>query len=289
MRFVFVPGKNKESSTLQKQIVKINKRNKIFHPVVVDMANENSVETNFTKKVVANDVIEIRAEGRPWDIGLDYESTRDFSPFSLALFLQKILANKGNIALQIELHACNSATIATGPRGDICFAKDFSGALEKLGLTQVKVVGYAGYVQSERHFKQSVVAEPERSRAKIPHCTLDEATAVYLNGKLVGAPEKILVNDYCYTEKDILSLNSLQNYFNDAEKVAMAACEQRFKELSLEFEASVEKEDSEASDEFIQFPLIYNPKLAEAAMASSSVISTVEREESCLSRAPHRF
>lgn len=280
MRFVFVPGKNKESSTLQKQMAKINRRSKIYHPIVVDMSNENSVEANFAKKVVAFDVVEIHAEGEPWDIGLEYESDRDFSPFSLALYFQKILVGKGNIELQIELHACNSATKAQGPRGDICFAKDFSSALAKLGLTQIKVVGYTGYVQAERHFKQSVVSEPVRHGAKISHCTLDEATAVYLNGELIDAPKKILVNDYYYTEKDILRSNSLQSYFNDLDKVAIISCEERLKELSLQseeevrIEGLVEVESDESRDE--KLPLFCYAKLKGSTKTSSSVLTIEE-------------
>ncbi|MGE4350480.1 MAG: hypothetical protein AB7D28_12060, partial [Candidatus Berkiella sp.] len=155
---------------------------------------------------------------------------------SLAEYFEKLFSDK-NIKITIDLRSCNSATIATGPRGEICFARDLSQALRDLGFNQITVHGYTAYIHSKNIFKQSAVAEGVKHGAKVAHCTLDSARAIYKGGALISDSSKKLVSE-SYTEADIKNDTALSDYITDQLKHQAKVASNALGKLKLESEES---------------------------------------------------
>lgn len=208
-RFFLAPKQDKETKIINKAL----KNKEGYHPQVLLWSQEGSLAL-LNNKLKHEDVIEIYAEGEPWGIGtLENSPPYDHSPFSLAMLFDKTLPNK-DLKFTIELHCCNSGTIASGPKGDICFARDFSLALAQKGFINVIVKGYTGYVQAQRRFRHSVVSEPVTHGAKVPHCKLEEAEVTYQKGECIIPAKKAMVS-YSYDQVDMFSSVSLIRYFTD--------------------------------------------------------------------------
>ena len=209
MKFFLSPIKNKETKNSSKKL----KSNGYFAQVIY-MQNECS-ERQMINALSDGDILEIQADSIPWVLGGENVDKRtDFSPFSLAEYFEKLFSDK-NIKITIDLRCCNSATIATGPRGEICFARDLSQALRDLGFNQITVCGYTAYIHSNNVFKQSAVAEGVKHGAKVAHCTLDSARVVYKDGVLISDSLKKLVFDYSYGKRDLERDSALKNYMTD--------------------------------------------------------------------------
>ncbi len=239
LRYMLAPRKDKDSQNLNNAIAKANKKSKedIYAQPVIDMSKPEMVSKNFNERVKEGDIIEVHAEGMPWELWSDNYPQYNYSAFRLANFFNTYLPQK-HIALSIELHSCNSGTIAKGPSGDICFAQDLSMALHRLGLHNISVVGYAGYVQSQRPLKQSVVSEYAKHGAKVQHCPLSVAAAVYKNGKLIEEPHKRLV-EYTYTVDEMRAESGLVGYFKDKINFEMEIVRQAYEGLNISKEVFV--------------------------------------------------
>jgi hypothetical protein len=206
------PVNNKETQTIAKTLRKKLRQAKDFphyHSQIIYM-KQSASKSYFKNNVKAGDVIEIHAEGWPWGIGSLHSDDYDYTAFELAYFFYELLGSQKEIQLTIEIRACNSGTIATGFRENICFAQDFSEALSFYGFENIEVKGYTGYVQSENPFKQSVVGHAFLSRAKIPHCNLESGEVTYQDGIIKKPAQKIIVSDYEYTLEE---MDSLKQYF----------------------------------------------------------------------------
>lgn len=206
-RFFMSPVNNKETQTIAKTLRKKLRQAKDFpnyHAQIIYMQQAAS-KSYFKKNVKAGDVIEIHAEGWPWGIGSLHSDAYDYTAYELAYFFNELLSSEKEIQLTIEIRACNSGTIATGSRGNICFAQEFSDALSFYGFHHIEVKGYTGYVQSENPFKQSVVGHAFLSRTKIPHCNLESGEVTYQDGIIKKPAQKIIVSDYEYAVDDMES------------------------------------------------------------------------------------
>lgn len=211
-KFLLSPVKNKSTASMSKKLA----RNGFFSKIIY-MRN-SGLENEMMRKLKDGDVLELHADSNPWTLGGETINEKtDFSPFSLAEHFRVLFAGR-NVDLTIDLRCCNSATIADGAYGEICFARDLSRALYELGMDRVKVYGYSAYVHSENPFKQSAVEDGFKHGAKVRHCSLDEARVVYENGVLISDAVKRLVAEYPYNETDIEKDQSLQSYMSDKKK-----------------------------------------------------------------------
>ncbi len=261
-RFFMSPVKNNETKTIATKLKRIATQMD-FHPSIIFMQQRESLNA-LVKNIKDGDTIELHGEGVPWIVGSLRTDQYDYSPFSLAQFFSDLFPNK-EINITIELRCCNSATIAEGPRGPICFAEEFSLALSKADLPHISVIGYKGYVQSENYFKQSLVADFEKVRAKLGHCPLIQGQVTYHHGEIVTPAKKTLVTDYTYDEVSIEEDSLLQQYFNQKknweEQLHLKELVNKLQSLTLTIdnEDNTNKETTEDDvSEARQTPLILN-------------------------------
>jgi len=243
IRFLLSPVKNQETNKLQKGL----KKRKEYHGQIIYMSNQDLLK-QLTTMIKSGDIVEIYAEGIPWAItGTSFGSKYDESPFSLAKLFDETLPLHKELAFSIELHSCNSGTVAKGPEGNVCFAQDLSEALFQYGFQNVQVKGYTGYIQAERLFRQSVVAKFSDSGSKIGHSKLEDAEATYQNGKSVKDPNKVIVRGYTYSSDELAQyfkakkeLSKLVNAESKVEK-KLNESKEEVKSMTLTFTNSSEK------------------------------------------------
>lgn len=210
-KFYFAAIKEKESTAVSSKLKKNG-----YHPQVIYMANQQSRE-QFLQLVEPGDLIELHGDGLPWVYGGKYVSPEfDHNPYTLAAYFDQLLPNK-NIALTIDLRFCTSGVTAKGPKGDLCFAEDFSVALKDYHFTNITVIGYTGYINAQNPFKQSLSEAGDESihGAKVKHCKLAEGSITYCDGKVQVPAQKVLADNYTYTPKEYKNDLALQKYFKD--------------------------------------------------------------------------
>lgn len=215
-RFFLAPSKSSET----KKAVKLLKK-KEFYPEIIYLQNEPQLQG--LQKVLKNgDVLEFHAHGLPWVAGDETNSDRgNFSPFAFADAIALAFEKNKDLAVTIDLRFCLSGVAAKGPLGEILYARDLSEALLHLGINNVTVHGYTGYVNSKSPFHESLAAlavNAHRVRgAKLPHCPLDEGLISFKGGKPISAPNKTLVDFIEYDRNDVKEDDFLSQYFEDRE------------------------------------------------------------------------
>jgi hypothetical protein len=216
-KFFFSPVKNKETTNATKKLKKNG-----FYPSIIYMSNEHT-KKQFSEKVQNGDTVEIHADGLPWVTGgTHYDDTTDHNPFTLAKYFANLLEDK-NIHLTIDLRFCTSGVKVLGPtiEGNLCFAEDFSKALAFHGYSNIMVLGYTAYINSEDPFRESLseVGQSDIFGSKIKHCKLEDGQVVYRNGELVKDAKTVLVKDFSYDEAEVKKDDSLNKYLADRQEM----------------------------------------------------------------------
>lgn len=198
IRFFLSPVNNAEIKTVLRKLKSKSGKAHHYDPCIYYMNNERMLNQFKSKMGIAkrqgrNIVIELHAHGEPWG----YESgDGQVTPFKLTEFLSQFDL-EGAI---IDLRFCNSASHFTCHYGSYNFAECLSKSLNMIGKTPV-IYGYEAYIHSENYLKQSCVEEPVKHGAKVAHCKLEEARAIYQGGDLKQAASKTL-NTFKINEMD---------------------------------------------------------------------------------------
>lgn len=206
--FIFSPVKNKETENA----VKLLKKNNCFEQIIY-VSTPGSLN-RFQKAVKSGDTIEFHADGLPWVTGgVNYNPKYDNDAYSLAKLFAENMPTKG-LPITIDLRFCTSGVTVKGPKGNLCFAKDFSKALKFHGVDNVTVYGYTGYVNSKGLFKQSLseVGDSKVHGAKVKHCKLEEGRVTYKDGILTNSPKITLVTKYSYDLDEYNRDKTLRDY-----------------------------------------------------------------------------
>jgi hypothetical protein len=144
----------------------------------------------------------VHGDGNPWIIGRKHGTQADFTPYTFALKLAPSLAalkqvfdeskDKKLHVLRIVLFTCNSASPFLLPKAEqeTSFAQELSYAMDVLGFTGVKVLGFTGYLQSSNKKLRydsvdAKLAGGVKAKKTADSMSLSQGVASFMNGAQV--------------------------------------------------------------------------------------------------------
>lgn len=197
MNYIISLSRNKGDTRRLKKIANKQRGNLSKHVYYLD--------TNAKKiygKVKDNDSLQIHGHGMPWCIGgVEADSKYDRTPFTLATDIHKILKGNTTSSITIDLLSCFSGCIVKPEQGtkglpeSICYARELSAELARLGYHDITVYGYVGAMNE--NFKSVGPYSESRSKSQ---AKLDDARVIYKDGKLVQKANKDILSKQDYLD-----------------------------------------------------------------------------------------
>jgi molybdopterin converting factor small subunit len=206
---------NKLKKEMSKSLVKLRRKERDSHyKDILYLYNDRNMNL-LINKLKKGDEIVVHGEGNPFVIGLEEPSQYDLSAIKLAEKLEK---NKlPDIAININLLTCNSASeyknsgYKHSEYEKFNFAQNCSEALNIFfKYENILITGYTSMIKVNSNAKYTVSSANDRD-SKGTHASLEDASMVYKNGKLVKEGRilsDLSKEDFSFAQSYIKAANS---------------------------------------------------------------------------------